>query len=231
MEFVTLNSDGEVFKLEHKRRLLEKFLESKLLDYEILELMLTYATRDDDTEFLADKLIKTFGGVHGLLTAPLEELESTGALARETAIFIKAIYEIILLDYKNYLEQAPIFNDTKVLKNYCQLSLSGKTEEEFHVMYIDADNRLMSKELHSKGTVDHTTVYPREILKRAININAAAVVLVHNHTNVSASFSTEDINATIRIMDMLRVVNILVCDHLLVAGGMVYSAREMHLLD
>lgn len=231
MGFASVKNEEGNFNSQYQQRLRERFLESKLLDCEILELLLSYAVQDDRVHILTDDLIKIFGGVHGLLTAPVEELESTGGLDRDVAIFIKSIYEIMLVDYKNYLEQSPIFNNQNVLKRYCRLGLSGKTEEEFHVIYLDANDRLLSRDLHSKGTVDHSTVYPREILKRAININAASVVLAHNHTNVSASFSMEDIQATIQIRDMLSVVNIRVCDHLLVAGGIVYSAQNMHLLD
>ncbi|MCL2331458.1 MAG: DNA repair protein RadC [Proteobacteria bacterium] len=215
----------------HRERLREKFLQHKLMDYEILELLLTYAIPRRDVKPLARQLMGKFQGAHQILGAPMEELERIDGIKRNTAIFIKAIFEIMLLDYKNYLAKTPIFHEYKMLEDYCKLMLSGKTVEEFHVLYLDADKRLIADETHSSGTSDWAAIYPREILKRGLATNANSVILVHNHPTNAAMFSTEDINATKELYSLLKSVNINLFDHLLVANGLVYSAKNMRLLD
>lgn len=224
-----MKNEKNSYRTGHRARLREKFLAGKLTEYEVVELLLTYAIPRIDVKPLVHDLMKVFGGVHGVLTAPIEKLQTVSGLKQNTAVFIKAIYEIMLLDYKNYLTKAPVFQDYKTLENYCLLEMSGKTEEEFHVLYLDTQYRLLSDDLHSKGTIDRASVYPREIVRRALDIRAKIVVLMHNHPSGLTSFSEDDIKITEDVKQVLKIMEIELFDHLLVSGGIIYSAKNMML--
>lgn len=136
----------------------------------------------------------------------------------------------MLAGYKSNLDKVTIFHNEKILTNYCLLLMAGKTKEEIHILYLDEDNRLLADDLHSVGTVDWAAAYPREILKRALELNAKSIVMLHNHPKPNTSFSVDDIELTERVRDLLSTVDIDVHDHYVVSGGIVYSARNMFLL-
>ena len=142
----------------HRERLRQKFQQRKLADYEILELLLTYAVPRIDVKPLAKRLLERFGGTHKILAASEENLGLVKGIGPSTAVFIKAIYELMLLDYKNHLDHTPVFHDYAILESYCKSLLSGRQEEEFHILHLDAAHRLMIDDLHSKGTSDWAVV-------------------------------------------------------------------------
>lgn len=218
------------FHQGHRERLRQKFLEDKLTDYELLELLLSYAIPRRDVRPLARSMMKEFGGLYQILTASYDRLLKHSGLGKNTVIFIKTIQAVMLKGYKSCMDSRPIFHDESILHNYCKLMLSGKTTEEFHILYLDSDMRLLSDDLHSSGTIDWTAVYPREILKRALDINARYVVLLHNHPTPNTSFSSQDIEITTKLKNMLNSVDIILFDHYVVSGGIIYSAKNMFLL-
>lgn len=218
------------FHSSHRQRLRQKFLDNKLADYELLELVLSFVIPRRDVRPLAHGLIKRFGGIAPVLTAPFSELTNFPGIGHNTAIFIKAIHQIMLNGYKYELTERPIFHNEKVLTNYCLMLLSGKSKEEFHVFYLDAEKRLIADDLHSTGTNDWAAIYEREILRRALEVGAKSVVMLHNHPTPNTSFSTTDIEMTNRIINLLQPFDISVYDHYLVSGGIVYSARNMFLI-
>lgn len=218
------------FTKGHRTRLREKFLDKKLADYELLELLLTFAIPRIDVKPIAKDLLKRFGGVREILTAPMDKLRMVSGIGRATAIFIKVIYDIMLIDYKNHLAMTPIFHDFRVLENYCKTLLANKSTEEFHVLYLDAGYKLIEDDCHSVGTIDWSAVYPREIVKRSLDVNAKIVILVHNHPSGAGSFSSDDITISQEIRNMLKVMDVILFDHLLVANGLVYSAKNLYLL-
>lgn len=218
------------FRSGHRERLRQKFLDDKLADYELLELLLSFAIPRRDVRPLARGLINKFGGVYQVITAPIESLNSFNGIGRNTAVFIKAIHKIMVAGYKSNLDNITIFHNEKILVNYCLLLMSGKTKEEIHILYLDGEMRLLADDLHSVGTVDWAAAYPREILKRALELNAKSIVMLHNHPASNTSFSTEDIDLTEKIKNLLATVDISVHDHYLVSGGIVYSARNLFLL-
>jgi DNA repair protein RadC len=215
----------------HRARLRKKFQDERLADYEILELLLTYAIPRRDVRTLSRQLYKKYGNIHNLLSASLESLMETDGIKENTAIFFKAIHKLNQLEYKNILDSAPIFHNFEKLENYCKSILLGKNIEEFHVFYLDSQYKLIKDELHSSGTVDWAAVYVREIVKRALDLNAHSIVLVHNHPSAYTSFSYQDIQITQELENALKKLDISIYDHLLVSGGVIYSARNMHLLD
>ena len=189
----------------HRERLREKFLEGKLANYELLELLLSYAILRIDVKPIVKRLLAKFGTVHKVLAASVSDL--TEIVSRKTAIFIKAVYEMIILDYREDLKEQSILNDSKKLDNYCRMLLMDKKTEEFHILYLDDEYRLIKEEQHAIGTHDNVAI-----------------------TNGCQFFSEEDIRLTNEIKKIFHAVDIIVLDHFLVADNCVFSAKDMMLI-
>lgn len=226
-----LKSSEISFRHGHRARLKQKFLDGTITDDETLELLLTYAIPRCDVKPLMRRLIDKFGSTYGVVTAPIEVLTTIKGIKENTAIFLKVVHSSNVISFKNYLDSTPVFYDFSKLTDYCKLILTGKTVEEFHVLYLDSEHRLLSDDLHSSGTIDWAAVYPREIVKRALELNARSIVMVHNHPASLTSFSHEDIVTTQRLKDLLAQLGVDLFDHVLVSGGVAYSARNLHLFD
>lgn len=214
----------------HRGRLRQKFLDGHLADYELLELLLSYAIPRRDVRPLARGLVKQFGGIYQIISAPIDDLMKYRGVGQNTAIFLKAIAQLMIIGCKFQLTSGPIFHDDQALRNYCVLQLIGKTDEEFHVLYLDKNLRLLMDELHSTGSIDWSPVFPRKILKNALDLNARSVVLLHNHPTPHTTFSQQDAEITKTIQNILNQCEIELYDHFLVSGGILYSARNMFIL-
>lgn len=214
----------------HRARLREKFLAGQLTEYELLELLLTYAIPRRDVRALARQLYKKYGNIQQLLSLPVAELMTNPGIKENTATFLKLVHEITTLEYKYVFGNEPIFYDFAKLENYCKLLLGNKTIEEFHVFYLDKKFALILDDLHSSGTIDWAAVYVREIVKKALDLNAYSVLLLHNHPSGITGFSTADIQMTEELENALKQLGIELYDHLLVSGNVLYSARNSHLI-
>ena len=225
--------EDEIFSLQqgHRARLRKKFLDGQLAEYEIIELLLTYAIPRRDVRNLSRQLYKKYGGLHQLLSASYESLMENDGIKENTATFFKVIHKLMEIDCKFRLNEKPIFYEYPRLERYCKLILGGKPIEEFHVLYMDSQFRLIEDQLHSSGTIDWAAVYVREIVKKALDLNASNIVLLHNHPSQITSFSSEDILITDELAAALENLKIKLYDHLLVSGDIVYSARNMRFLD
>ena len=221
----------ENFYAGHRERLREKFLSNQLADYEKLELLLGYAIPRRDVRPLARSLVKEFGGVYQVLSASVDDLVKVKGVGRNTAIFLKLVQQMMQIGYMGQLKETPIFHDEKILHNYCRITLAGKQVEELHILYLDTNLKLIADEIHSKGTVDTSAIYPREIARRALELNARSVVMAHNHPTSVNSFSSDDVEVTQQVKKALSVLDIALYDHLLVANDSVYSMRAFHLFD
>lgn len=213
----------------HRNRLREKFVSNQLADYEKLELLLGYAIPRRDVRPLARGLVKHFGGVHKVLSASLDELMAFDGVGRNTAIFIKLVQQMMQIGYSGQLKESPIFHNEKILHNYCRVLLAGKQVEELHILYLDTNLKLIKDEMHTCGTVDTSAVYPREIARRALQLNARSVVMAHNHPTSMNSFSKDDIVVTTHVKSVLESLEINLYDHVLVVNDIVFSMRAMHL--
>lgn len=220
----------EKFYTGHRERLREKFLSNQLADYEKLELLLGYAIPRRDVRPLARGLIKQFGGVYQVLSASVEDLTAFKGIGHNTAVFLKLVQQMMQIGYKGQLKESPIFHDEKILHNYCRIILAGKQVEELHILYLDNNLKLISDEMHTSGTVDSSAVYPREIARRALQLNARSIVMVHNHPTSTNTFSNDDVAVTTQVQVVLESLEIALYDHLLVVNDVVYSMRAMHLI-
>lgn len=214
----------------HRERLRQKFQAGKLVDYELMELLLGYAIPRRDVRPVARELLQRYGGIYQVLVAPIEELTTIPGLGQAAATYIKILHSLMVRGYNGVLKQKPIFFEVDQLLDYCRLLVGGKTIEEFHVLYLDKSFRLLADDLHSSGTVDWAAVYPKEILKRVLDLGARSVVMLHNHPTPNMSFSNEDIELTRTVQAILHTIDVELYDHLLVSGNLVYSAKNMFLL-
>ena len=214
----------------HRDRFRQKFLDGELANYEILELILGYAILRKDVRPIARMLYKKFGGTFPILCAPIEDLEKVPGLGHNTAIFIKAIQKIIIDGYKSSAAEKPIFHNMEQFYNYARIMLGGKPTEEMHVLYLDKNLHLLKDELHSKGTVDCTVLYDKEIVKNALDMDAKFVALIHNHPIPGMGFSEEDVTLTKQLKAALLNVRIQLYDHFVVSGGVMYSMNDSFLL-
>lgn len=220
----------ENFYAGHRDRLRAKFLNGQLADYEKLELLLAYAIPRRDVRPLARSLVKQFGGVYQVLSASVDDLTAVKGIGNNTAVFIKLVQQMMTINYRGQLKETPIFHNETILHNYCRIIVAGKTVEELHILYLDSNLKLVTDEIHSTGTVDSSAVYPREIARRALELNARSIVMVHNHPTSNNSFSRDDIEITTLVRSVLAGLNIELYDHFVVSGDIVYSARQMHLI-
>ncbi len=223
------NKDDKLFRLGHRDRLRQKFLTGKLTDAEHLELLLAGIIPRRDVRVLARSLIQRFGSVSQIFTAPIDALEQFPGIGHNTAVYLKLINELLVRGYKSRMLEQTVFHNPRIITNYCLTMLSGKSVEELHVLYLDKDYRLLHDETHSVGTIDWAPIFEREIIKRALNINARSIVLVHNHPG-GGLFSTDDVDYTEKLETALNTIGIDVYDHYLVANGILHSMRDSHLL-
>ncbi len=219
------------FRAGHRDRMRQKFLDGKLADYELLELFLGYAIPRRDVRPLARGLIAHFGSVSQVLAAPIDDLENYNGVGHNTAVLIKALYELTLLSCRVTLKESVSYHKDEDIREYCRRLALGKSVEEFHVLYFDRDRHLVEDELHTRGTIDCATIYIREIVAKALKHKAAEIVLMHNHPISQRSFSQDDIKSTKELETILLSLGISLYDHMVVSGTILYSMRELRMLE
>lgn len=218
----------ELFHVGHRERLKEKLLNGQLADYEKLELLLTYAIPRRDVKPLARKLIAQFKNIYYVLRAPVEELVKVPGIGQNTAILIKLFHELELISYEQRAVSGTYLQDDKFRNAYCRTLISNATVEKFFVLYMGANMQLIYVEEHSNGTIDQTGAYPREIAKKALQLNALSVLLLHNHPVSNNSLSLDDCSLTEHVIQALEPLNITLYDHLVLASnGVLHSYRAL----
>src|SRR5579871_4754192 len=183
----------------HRQRLRERFLAAgpdALPDYEMLELLLFLSIPQRDTKPLAKKLIDTFGSFGDVIAAPAERLMEVDGVKEATIAALKIVEASALRLAKARVINRPALSSWEALLDYCSAVMAREQVEHFRVLYLDRKNVLIADEPHQKGTVDHTPVYPREVVKRALELGASALILVHNHPSGDPTPSKADIAVT-----------------------------------
>lgn len=219
--------------LGHRERLRDKLLShgGKILaDYELLELILMMALPRCDVKPLAKTLLNRFGSFAGVMNASPEELMQIKGIKETTAAVIKTIPVACERLLKQEVSNASVLNSFDKIKDYCYLKLAHKTNERFHILFLNLKYQLIAAEEHQHGTINHTPVYPREILARALALNASAVILVHNHPSGDPKPSEADIKLTDELSKILKISDITVYDHLIIGKSGIYSFRQNGLM-
>ncbi|MDR1071509.1 MAG: hypothetical protein LBL21_02625 [Rickettsiales bacterium] len=223
--------DSEKWYVGHRKRVKERFWEGKASKNELIEILLTCVIPRIDVKPLVYGLLKKFGDIHGIISASWEDLRGFRGMTENAMTAIKAAYEITLSEYNRRLSDSPILNDDKRLYDYCGLLLMSKKQEEFHVLLLDKNCRLLQDYVHASGLAEKVNVSPQKIVQRAIEAHAKFVILAHNHPDSNDSFSIQDVKLTTEIKNMLDAVRVEVLDHILICGlGAMYSAKAMFLL-
>ena len=220
----------------HRERLRARFLKSPdtLPDYELLELVLFRAIPRKEVKPLAKALISKFGGFAEVLNgepARLREVKIPGLSVTENVITeLRIAREAGLRLAQAKVMKKEVIGSWNALIDYCAASMAHNPVEQFRILFLDRKNVLIADEVQQKGTVDHTPVYPREVVKRALELNASALILVHNHPSGDPTPSNADVEMTRQIVDTAKPLGIEVHDHLVVGKGRHASFRSLGLM-
>ncbi len=217
----------------HRQRLRTRFLEngpSALAEYELLELILFAAHPRGDVKPLAKSLIKEFGSFAKVIEAEPLALKRIEGMGEAGITALKTIAAGAQLLLRQQVEKRPVISSWQALLDYCTLSMAGEKIEQFRVLFLDSKNQLLADVIMQEGTVDHTPVYPREILKKALELGASSLILAHNHPSGDPSPSKADIEMTQQIIAAANAVGLRVHDHLIIGRKGHYSFKSNGLL-
>ena len=214
--------------LGHRARLRTRFLEApeSLPDYEVLELLLSYVQTRADTKPQAKALLDRFHTLAGVLGASVETLAQVPGIGPLSGVFLKVVQAVCVRAAQDGLRESPVFSRLDDVMRYCQTALGHAEVEHFRILFLNTQGRLIRDELQTKGTLSETAIYPREVIKRALALNAAALIMVHNHPGGDPTPSQADIHVTQIIQDAARPLDIQILDHLIVGHQGCVSLRE-----
>jgi DNA repair protein RadC len=224
---------AEPHYLGHRDRLRERFLASgpdAFPDYEMLELLLFTAIPRRDVKPLAKTLLNRFGSFAEVIAAPRDRLLEVDGIGENVVVQLKIVEAAALRLAKTKLIGKPALSSWNALLDYCKAAMARGVREEFRTLFLDRKNILIADEVQSTGTIDHTPVYPREIVKRALELGASALILVHNHPSGDPTPSRADIDMTHEIVAAAKPLNIAVHDHLVIGRSGHVSFKSLGLL-
>ncbi len=217
----------------HRQRLREKFLNSGLdgfHDYEIIELLLTLGTPRTDCKQPAKDALKKWGSLKAVLEAPPKELKKIKGIGDHNVFGLKLTQDVARRYLADRIVDMDYIQSSEDVLNYLRHNLRDKSQELFMVIYLNGRNQILKMETLFEGTLNTSAVYPREVVKKALENDASALVLVHNHPNGNPSPSQEDLTITKKLKEAARTIDIYIHDHLIIAGNDVYSFSDHGLI-
>jgi len=217
----------------HRERLRRRFHDAgpdALSDYELLEMVLFTAKSQGDVKPLAKTLLKKFGSFAEVIHAPEARLREVNGVGDRTVTELKLIAAAAHRMAKGQLKQRTLLSSWNDVIDYCRTAMAFADKEQFRILFLDKRNQLIEDEVQQTGTVDHTPVYPREVIKRALELSATAVILVHNHPSGDPTPSSADIQMTKAIVDIAAPLGISVHDHIIVGKGGHASLKALKLI-
>ena len=216
----------------HRARVRDRVLKAgieSLPDYELLELILFYAIERIDTKPLAKRLLERFGTLGDIFAAEPEQLREF-EIDQRTLVLFRAMRESGRRLAERKVKDMPVLTNWRQLIDYCHAALAHEKTEQFRILFLDRKNVLIADEVQQRGTIDHTPVYPREVVKRALALNAAALILVHNHPSGDPKPSRDDIDMTRQVKAAAEALGIAIHDHLVIGREGHASFRSLGLL-
>ena len=217
----------------HRARMRGKLLSAgpeALLDHELIEMLLFLALPRRDTKPIARLLLARFGSFANALAAPVRDLQQIEGLGEAGIAALKTVQAAALRLQRQEVMDRPVLNNWDRLLAYLNAALARERIEQFRVLFLDSRNRLIADEAQARGTVNHTPVYPREVVKRALELQATALILVHNHPSGDPTPSRADLDMTAEIKAAAAVLGIVLHDHLIIGNGRHLSFRREMLL-
>lgn len=227
------DSEKKPDHIGHRRRLRTRFLKNgpqALADYELLEMILFAAIPRADTKPLAKRLLSHFGNFAKVVHASPAELTKVDGMGDAAIASIKIIHAAAEKMLKAEASQGKVIQSWTALLDYCRVSMGHKKIEEFRVLFLNHKNVLISDEVQQSGTINHAPVYPREVVKRALDLGASSIILAHNHPSGDPNPSRDDVEITKKIAQAAASLGINVHDHLIIAGNKYYSFKSNGLL-
>jgi DNA repair protein RadC len=219
--------------LGHRDRLRERAASGGLAalpDYELIELHLFRSIPRGDVKPLAKALLARFGSVGAVLGASMAELQSVKGVGEAVALDLKLLHEATLRVGREQVGRRTVITSWSQLLAYVKTAVAHEPREQFRVLFLDKKNQLIADEMLNQGTVDHAPVYPREVMRRTLELSASALILVHNHPSGDPTPSSADVDMTRQIIEAGRALRITVHDHLVVGRDGVASFRALGLL-
>ena len=227
------DSDLGPHYLGHRSRLAARFRDNggeRLADYELLELILFQSLPRRDTKPIAKALLERFGSFSGVLAAPEERLREIVGVGEKVSLHLKLTQAAATRFGRDDLRTRPLLSSRKAVIDYCRSAMAYEDREQFRILFLDKKNGLIDDEVQQIGTVDHTPVYPREIVKRALELSATALILVHNHPSGDPTPSAADIEMTGKIVAIATPMGIVIHDHIIVGRDGHASFKELGLI-
>lgn len=218
---------------DHRQRLRARFLAGgagAMPDYELLEMLLFAALPRVDVKPLARRLIEAFGDLAGVVGATPAQLRRIDGVGESVVVALKLAEGVAARMARARVLDRPVISSWDALLTYCHTAMSHRETEHFRVLFLDRKNRLIADEEMGRGTVDHVPVYPREVLKRALELNASALILVHNHPSGDPEPSQADIAMTDQIATAAQALGLTIHDHLIIGRARETSFRARGLL-
>lgn len=227
------DKDEKPLYLGHRKRLRERFQKggaAALADYELLELILFAAFQRKDTKPLAKALVAKFGGYAEVLSADEERLKEVDGIGEAAISALKVVRESALKLSQSRILHRPIMSSWDAVVDYCRAAMAYESKEQFRILFLDKKNVLIADEVQQQGTVDHTPVYPREVIKRALELGATALILTHNHPSGDPTPSRDDIEMTREIADAGKKLGVAIHDHIIVGKNGHASFKGLGLI-
>lgn len=230
-EFILTGPKGRLpsYIKDHRKRLRERFLiggAASLPDYELLELVLFRSIPRCDVKPVASRLMENFGDFNRVLSAPIERLREVRGVGDMVAVDLKIVEAAAHRLSRARVLKKHVISSWDALLDYCHTAMSHRETEQFRILFLDRKNVLIADEEQAKGTVDHVPVYPREVVKRALDLNASALILVHNHPSGDPSPSEADIAMTRQVESAALALSITIHDHLIIGKSAEFSFRS-----
>jgi DNA repair protein RadC len=217
----------------HRERLRARFREAgaeALTDYELLEAVLFRALPRRDVKPLAKTLIATFGSFAEVISAPPSRLREIKGVGDSVVTDLKIVQAAAARLAKGEVKRRPALSSWSAVLDYCRTAMAFAEKEQFRILFLDKRNQLIADEVQQTGTVDHTPVYPREVVKRALELSATAIVLVHNHPSGDPTPSHADIQMTQQIQEIAKPLGIALHDHIIVGKEGHASLKGLRLI-
>lgn len=214
---------------DHRQRLRDRFIQAggaALPDYELLELLLFRAIPRQDVKPLARLLLDTFGDFNRVVTASTARLALVKGVGPAVVLELKLVEAAAQRLTRARVLQQPLLSSWNALLDYCHTTMAHRETEQFRVLFLDRKNHLIADEEQAKGTVDHVPVYPREIVKRALELNASALILVHNHPSGDPTPSDADLSMTDQVRQACQALGLTLHDHLIIGKSRELSFRS-----
>ncbi len=217
----------------HRRRLRERFLKAGpdgLADYELLELVLFLGRPRGDVKPAAKALLKRFGSFAGVISAEPARLAEIDGIGEAGVVALKTVQAAALAFMRDEIMDRPVLNSWDKVLAYCRASMAYGETERFRILFLDRKNLLIADEVQQQGTIDHTPVYPREVVKRALELGASALIMVHNHPSGDPTPSKADIDMTREVAAAAKNLGVTVHDHVIVGRGGHTSFKALGLI-